>query len=226
MGHKVKVDTHVLLMPDTHQRWWEECKASLREEPINLHETPGVKGHIGKARANGFRQGTAPYVSCIDPDDLVIPGAFQACIDALEARPDACGAFTDELLVDINGRTIKPGIWSREPWNPLLQLEPKYLHHIYVMRRSYVEPYLNELEDKWPSLADFILKGLICKHGPWIHVDRFGYKWRIHRTNNHKDFPIKDVYAARWRVIPTLYEAAIKYQARLATPAAAQQSTS
>jgi hypothetical protein len=67
------------------------CQKSLQNEPINLHLVDGVPGHVGRTRANGFRIGEAPYVSCVDPVDLVMPGAFQACIDALEDNPLACG---------------------------------------------------------------------------------------------------------------------------------------
>jgi hypothetical protein len=210
----MKVDTHVLLMPNTNQTWWADSRKSLDVEPINLHLLDGVPGHVGRARANGFRVGHAPYVSCVDPDDLVIPGAFQACIDALEKNPQACGAYTDEELIDKDGEPLGEGLWSGRPWNPLLQLEPKYLHHIFVMRREFVLPHLNELESKWPHLAEFVLKGLLCAHGPWLHVNRTGYRWRVHDQGSHKAYPIMGVYAARWRIIPTLYQAARKYQAK------------
>lgn len=209
------VDTHVLLMPGTNPVWWKDCRQSLAEEPVRLHLIKGVKGHVGAGRIEGFRQGESPFVSCVDPDDLVIPGAFAACIEALEKNPDACGAYTDELLINTKGNTIRPGIWSGQEWNPLLQLEPRYLHHIYVMRRQFVEQHLHELE-KWPNLAEFILKGLVAAHGPWIHVDRFGYKWRLHDDGPwHKKFPTMGLYAARWRIIPVLQKAASKYQAHL-----------
>lgn len=211
----MKVDTHVLLMPTTDPTWWEDCRKSLENEPINLHLVDGVKGHVGKGRANGFRIGDSPYVSCVDPDDLVMPGAFQACVDALEKTPQACGAYTDEMLIDAKGTPLRPGIWSGKPWNPLLQLEPKYLHHLYVMRREAVLPHLEELETKWPHLADFVLKGLLCAHGPWLYVDRVGYHWRVHDKGNHKASTIMGIYAARWRIIPTLYQAARKYQTKI-----------
>jgi hypothetical protein len=211
----MKVDTHILLMPDTNQTWWQECQKSLENEPINLHLVDGIPGHIGRGRAKGYSIGESPYVSCIDPDDLVVPGAFQACIDALEKNPQACGAYTDEVLIDEEGEPIRPGLWSGRPWNPLLQLEPKYLHHIFVMRREFVCRHLDELESKWPHLAEFVLKGLLCAHGPWVHVNRVGYHWRVHPQGNHNSFPVMAVYAARWRIIPTLYRAAQKYQAKV-----------
>ena len=209
------VDTHVILMSDSNEKWWDECQDSLAGEPVNIHVIEGVKGHIGKGRVKGFIEGKSPYVSCVDPDDLIIPGAFEKCIEALEDNPEACGAYTDELLIDERGRTIRPGIWSGRDWNPLLQLEPQYLHHIYVMRRCFVAKHLTEL-GRWPHLAEFVLKGLLVNHGPWIHVDSFGYKWRMHEEGqNHKGYSLMDVYAARWRVIPVLQNAARKYRARI-----------
>lgn len=213
----MKVDTHVLLLPETNQQWWEECQATLKDEPINLHLVDGIPGHIGKARAKGFQQGDSPYISFVDPDDLLIPGAFQACIDVLESNPQACGAFTDEILIDEKGETLGSGIWTRRPWNPLLMLEPKYMHHITVMRREFVLRHLEEITTKWPNLAEFVLKGLLTQYGPWINAGKIGYKWRVGNPDGatHKSFPITGVYAARWRIIPLLYKAAQKYQAKL-----------
>ncbi len=207
-----KVDVHVLLLSSTNQTYWQECLKSLEDEPIHLHITEGTDGHVGKGRYAGFSQGSSPYVSCVDPDDIVIPGAFQACIEALEANPEACGAYTNEQVINQSGKVIKAGLWNHSPWNPLLQLEPRYLHHIYVMRRVYVERYYLELL-RWPQMPEYILKCLLVNHGPWIHVNRFGYKWRLISDGLHGKITAKTVYAAKWRVIPTLQKAAKKYNA-------------
>ena len=211
-----RIDVHVLLLPTTDSILWQECLDSLKDEPVNIHIVEGVPGHIGKARYGGFSQGTSPYVSCVDPDDLVIPGAFAACLEELEAHPEACGVYTDELIIDRSGNIIRPGIWSETPWNPLFQLEPKYLHHIFVMRRCYVEKYYLEML-RWPSMPEFILKGLLTAHGPWVHVNRFGYKWRLGKGTAHNRMSPATVYAARWRIIPALQNAARKYMAVIQT---------
>jgi hypothetical protein len=210
----MRVDVHCIHLPKTDGVLWEECRDSITDEPVNLHLVKGVEGHIGKGRVKGFDMGDSPYVSCIDPDDVVLPGAFQACIEALDDHPEACGVYTDELLIDSQGKVIRPGIWSSVDWNPLLQLEPKYLHHIYVMRRSYVRKYFLEML-KWHNMSEYILKCLVTAHGPWIHVDRYGYKWRIAKKTAHSSMSLRYVYAARWRVIPALQQAAKKYDACL-----------
>lgn len=215
-SHNTKIDVHVALLPTTDKVLWRECLESLKDEPINIHIVEGVPAHIGRARYGGFAKGTSPYVSCVDPDDLVIPGAFAACLETLAAHPEACGVYTDELIIDRVGNVIRPGIWSETPWNPLFQLEPKYLHHVYVMRRCYVEKYYLELL-RWPSMPEFVLKGLITAHGPWIHVNRFGYKWRLSKGAVHNRMSPATVYAARWRVIPALQNAARKDMAVIQT---------
>lgn len=206
----------MLHLPSTDQSMWKECNQSLIEEPINLHILDGVKGHVGKARHNGFTLGSAPYVSCVDPDDIVLPGAFEACIKVLEKNPHACGAYTDEIIIDKNGEEINPGFWSGIPWNPLLQLEPRYLHHVYVMRREFVEKCYLELI-RWPNMSEYILKCFLTKYGPWIHVNRFGYKWRLLKESCHNQMSQTSVCAAQWRVIPILQKAAKKYKAVIRT---------
>ena len=221
----MKIDTHVLLLPETNQQWWDACRATLKEEPINLLTTEGIRGHIGKARTKGFQLGDSPYISFVDPDDLVIPGAFNACLKTLEAHPEACGTFTDEVLMTGDCKPIRPGFFSGHPWNPLHMLEPQYMHHLLVMRREAVLPYLQEL-DRWPNLAEFVLKGLMVQQGPWVRTDMVGYQWRIseNRQSTHKQFPVTGVNAARWRIIPLLYQAARKYN-KLPDQAASTEPT-
>lgn len=209
----MKVDVHVLFLPETDQTLWGRCQESLKGEPVNLIMTEGIRGHVGKARAKGFLLGDSPYVSFIDPDDLVVPGAFDACIETLEANPNACGTFTDEILIDIDDKIIRPCFFSGCSWNPLHMLEAQYMHHILVMKREYVLKHIVELE-QWPNLAEFVLKGLLTQYGPWVHTNYIGYKWRVAQTDKstHKSFPLSGLNAARWRIIPLLYKAAKKYQ--------------
>jgi hypothetical protein len=69
------------------------------------------------------------------------------------------------------------------------------------MRRFLVEKYYLELL-KLPEMPEYILKCLIAAHGPWVHVDRFGYQWRLNSGAVHHKLSAMTVNAARWRVIP------------------------
>ncbi len=218
------VDVHMLHMPSTNPVWLQLCLESLRDEPIQLHRLEGVEGHIGRGRAKGFMQGNSPYVSYVDPDDLVVPGAFELCVKTLEQHPEACGAYSDEMLIDESGKPLGLGMWSGISWNPLLQLEPRYLHNGAVMRRSFVEKYLLELK-RWPNMAEFVLKGLLAGCGPWIHVNQVGYKWRVSAHGAHRKQSMTYVYAARWRIIPTLQQAAKRYGATIPADGVFKHST-
>ena len=79
------IDVHIL----THNepQWQiDRCLESLKDEPINLHivhgfdEWPPYQG-----RALGFSKGTAPYVSYVDPDDYIVPGAFTKLLAVIES---------------------------------------------------------------------------------------------------------------------------------------------
>lgn len=206
----MKVDVHCLHIPSTDMNLWKECQSSLLGEPINLHIVQGIVGNIEEGRVKGFRIGNSPYVSFVDPDDIVLPGAFASCIEALEKNKELCGAFTDELLINGNGDTTSKGIWSGKPWHPLKQLDQRYLHHVTVMRRCYVEKYYDDLI-LLRHLGEYILKALITEHGPWMHVNHVGYKWRVWNGGAHVWFSNDDIHNARWKVIPLLQKAAVVY---------------
>ncbi len=77
------LDVHILTMPDTRRDWQDQCiasvelAASLADYPVHVHVMPGVPGHIGRARANGYAAGSAPWKTYVDEDDYVRPNAFK-----------------------------------------------------------------------------------------------------------------------------------------------------
>lgn len=89
------LDVHVAVSETTHQRWLAKCLDSVSEAiecamfPVTLHLVPGVPGHIGMARANGYSKGAAPYVTYVDDDDWVDREFFAAMLPALQCNPDA-----------------------------------------------------------------------------------------------------------------------------------------
>jgi hypothetical protein len=177
------IDCHII----GSSPWIEQCLASLDGEPINLRRVSAVTQSTGTARMMGFSQGDAPLVSLVDPDDEIVPGAFGACLQALEEHQDAVGAYTDEELVDERGRHIRPGkSTGTGPWNLAWQLSHvSGIHHLTVMRRGVVERYLSPL-CTWHILELHQLYAALARHGPWIHVPRLGYRWRQHPGGIHR----------------------------------------
>lgn len=120
------VDVHTILLGDENPAWLAQMIQSLADEPIALHIVRGEFGHIGKWRAAGFARGSNPYVCYVDPDDYVLPGAFAACVAALEADPTLDAAWAETVL-DKDG--------DLRPFD-------NRLHHLCVYRREFVVPLL------------------------------------------------------------------------------------
>jgi len=62
---------------------------------VRLLRQPNA-GHPSLARNNGIRATSGEYVLCLDADDKLPPDWLAACVAALDARPDAGVAYTDQ----------------------------------------------------------------------------------------------------------------------------------
>ena len=61
---------------------------------------------LSRARQAGFEAAAGEFIVCLDADDLLEPGAVEACLRAFESRPDADAVIGDALLVAEDGRTV------------------------------------------------------------------------------------------------------------------------
>ena len=180
-----KVDTHLILTKDVwkpqHYEWFEECLNSLKEEPTNLHFIEGEFGHTGKLRAEGFAAGDAEYVTYVDPDDIVITGAYQSCIDFLDANPGVGVCCTKEMTTTPDGRTVITPSNINMPNYRITRM----VHHLAVVRRSIMENYID-------FIAQFAYR---CERALWMEmfkdgieirfIDKIGYNWRQHEDGAH-----------------------------------------
>jgi hypothetical protein len=110
-------------MPGERQDWLEQCLNSLKSEPVNVRVFPGKLDDLGGARADAFMTGDCEYVSFVDPDDYVLPGGFQACVEAMQ-KENTVAACTQEYVTGISGIIInaeKPRDW---------------IHHLIVLKRD------------------------------------------------------------------------------------------
>lgn len=54
----------------------------------------------------------ATYLACVDSDDVLLPDAFTSLVPALDARPDAVGAYGLAEYIDSQGNPLSPGAHS------------------------------------------------------------------------------------------------------------------
>lgn len=171
------VDTHVLVHNSIENpAWLEQCLASLEGEPTNVQIVRSESRNVGALRAAAHRAATAPLLSFVDDDDWVLPGAFQACIDALE-NPDLVGAYTDFADVDVATGAVASR-YQKRPWSAFNQLlKPFEVLHVHVYRREPAIKYLDEMAH-WETLEESLLMGLLVQDGAWRKLDIDGYRKR------------------------------------------------
>ena len=200
----IHVDIHVLCGSATPPAWRDAAIRSARQPGARVWPLPAIPGDFGAARARGWASGTAPWVSFVDDDDLLLPGAVAACLNALADHPDAAGAFTDEIQALPDG-TERMGLSTANgPWNPALHLLlAGYGHHFVVLRRIALRDVLPELP-QWGGMADYVARGWVCQSGPLVRVPMVGYRWRVREGGAHTQIAPDLFLAARDRIAPVL----------------------
>lgn len=193
------IDCHVLEMPGDNAAWAEQLRADLSAEGVSQHWLPGIQGALGAARAEGYRRGSAEFVSYADPDDRIIPGTFAALVDALEARPFAPFAWAGEQVTDAALQPQgDPDVWPEGYCPRRHQHQVRHVHGVVLYRRTLVERALPLLERAHAG-ADWLL-GLhlaqpnLARPDDWrpVHVPIVGRLWRQHRGGLHREFTAAD----------------------------------
>lgn len=134
------LDVHVLVMDYTPKEWVAQCRASLEAAaacagfPVYLHFLPGIYGHLGQARRAGYSRGAAEYVTHVDDDDYVLPGAFVSLLPHMRAGATAITTGETIELEDGSTRAI-----------------PDRKHHLAVFRRDYIDTLTLEAFKHFPD---------------------------------------------------------------------------
>ncbi len=169
-------DVHIITLENERKDWLQQCLSSLETEPVDIHIIQGTKGHIGKGRAAGFAAGDSPFVSFVDPDDYVHPGAFQRALLHLYEHPEVSVVCSAERVVDENDNFIQDNTFLKN------EKDKKHffahVHHLVVARRACIEPYLKFVADI-PQRAEFCLWAEMANDGhKFGYVDSVDYTWR------------------------------------------------
>lgn len=156
------LDVLITVSDSTPRTYVTQCRNSVAVAaaragyPVNVIEVPGVPGHIGRAMANGFAMTSAPYVSWVDDDDMVLPNAFSCLQRHFEANPAAI--FARELRVYPNGAMIPT-------------MGP---HHLSVWRRDILETvdYTNDPARPYMHLYHEVQEHTVAHEESWVYLYR------------------------------------------------------
>jgi hypothetical protein len=176
---KLAVVTHI--RPGVRNRWFDKCQASVAQAlPLDgAHHIIECGSPLELEQARWEALKLAEYVCFVDDDDYVLNESIEACLAALEARPNIGVAFTDERYISEEGDEVP----SRHPDNRVLRYRDiaqsaQTVHHLSLMRTSKVNWAAKALSDKYGAYADWLVKGGTALNAGCVHVPIRGYAWR------------------------------------------------
>lgn len=185
------IDVHTLTLPTENQEWLEQCVSSLKDEPVTHHVLKGTDGSVLDGRIRGYDCGSHPYVSFVDSDDYVLPGALQHCLDYLQQNSNVGGVYTNSYQLGRKGK-LRP-LFKYEEWSLELHLDSGMtIHPLFVVRRDVMAQALENLMTQCDRLEDIklfpdqlIYANVSCII-PWCFFPNvYGYVWRRLPTGTH-----------------------------------------
>lgn len=195
------IDVHVCTRDGDRADWLQAALASLQGQPVTVHTFDGTGRSTATNRRHGYGLGQAPYVACLDPDDLALPGGFQAITEALQASPGRGLYFTREEWIDANGRVLGWGDSHLTP--PTLDriiTIPSCSHHLAVMPRELVHRALEALDPEFdhPATVCWWIRAWCAVAAGFHHLPVTGARWRRYPEQSHRrpDPPIERVREA------------------------------
>ena len=181
------IDVHIAHMPEYRQDWWEECQLSLQDHPITIHHIDGIPGDVRQMRLNGYNMGTHDYVSFVDPDDIVMPGAFEVLLEVLTSNPDVDGVYSLSDRITDTGRSVGLIHPYREYDRSYLSKHIAEIHQLTVMRRDAIVNIIRDNFNDIPPIGytEITTFAMFAMKYQWKAVDHVGYKWRVHANGAH-----------------------------------------
>lgn len=150
---------------------------------VDLHLGEYRRDNVNAARMACWDKMGNDYISFVDPDDKVLPEAFDWCLQTLEANPDATGCYTLERWERPNGQII----FEQQPFKHSLEAakhSPKHAHHLVVFRRDIYEQFRSTLS-KTKYGIEWGLVIAATASGNFIQIPKIGYVWTQNPQGAH-----------------------------------------
>jgi len=145
------IDLHIIHYKEP-QWMLDRCLASLEGQPVNIHIIKGIaEWPLLVGRIEGFLAGDAPFVSCVDPDDTVKPGAFEKMLSFADNYDLIYGKeekVTNGVVERID-RGVHHAYLARRCMFSMTNLYRHILTHIDAGKRKLRIKYIDEVFYAW-----------------------------------------------------------------------------
>ena len=146
-------------------------------DPRIRFQTRSENGGIVHASNDSLAMARGEFVSFLDHDDELYPGALEATAAALRSAPDVDYVYTDEDKLDEDGNRGNP--FYKPDWSPERFRYQMYSCHFGTMRRSLVEE-VGGFRPDFEGSQDFDLVFRVTERARRIvHIPEVLYGWRI-----------------------------------------------
>jgi glycosyltransferase involved in cell wall biosynthesis len=181
------IDAHVIRYHSLSKpELFERCADSLRHPKVNIHVVTGRKDpHFGELRVQGFSKGRNKYVTFLDDDDYLYPGAVDTILDAIGDNDFAISAYS------IDGNFPEVGIIPDSLNYSIARKRLRYFQGFKIVKRKVVEQYYPIL-NKTRYMEDAILWLALTKHHTGTIVKEQLLHRSLHGGNATTTLPIRD----------------------------------
>jgi len=173
------IDVHMLHLHRDDKAWMAECIDRMVNEQINIHLIVGQEGNLMNARIGGYSIGRAPYVSYVDPDDLIEPGVFERCYEDLEKDRDLVGVYTQSSIINKDGTIVKEAMQPFREWQYHNMFNSLFeIHQLVVIRREFSDIVNKQMSSHYSighPYVEHLRYVLLSKLGPWKALPFVGY---------------------------------------------------
>lgn len=174
------LDLH-MLYDCARPEWRETAIASIEAQGFQPRLVASVPGDINTARLIAFDTAKAEWLSWVDSDDIVLPGALDALTSALTSSVD--GACTDEDVIRADGSFLCHGLaHGKDLTVDTVLSSPRAAHHLMAVHRSVVDRMRPHIK-RYPRGIEWMLAFGAATGRGLKRVPFTGYQWRQHPDN-------------------------------------------
>lgn len=183
------IQVQVITKPERRELYFK-CRESLSGEPVNVTES--VYGPYMENRLAFIESATAPFVSFVDDDDMVMAGVYDKLLSAVTTKH--VGAHGHEVKVAEDGSIITGLLGFNTAYTLDGLLTRLHFPRPTIVRTDVAKTAVAFIRAQSQHVIDLLLPeaailGLCGLCGDYAEVKGHGYFWRQHGDNMHRTQP-------------------------------------
>lgn len=139
-----------------------------------------ANGHISAASNSALEQARGEVVVLLDQDDCLAPHALYLCVKTFLAEPETGLTYSDEDMLDVEGRRTQP--FFKPDWSPHLLFQQCYFGHLLAFRRKLLDQ-VGGFRLGYEGAQDYDLALRLAAVTRVGHIPHILYHWRQHQQS-------------------------------------------